>query len=129
LSNLSLQKMLYIAQMVHLGKVRRPLIRDDFEAWDYGPVLPAVYHKAKIFGSGPVRNVFRTIEGIEANDDADNWLLRAYNSLIQKNPGELISITHWDKGAWAKNYEPGVRHIVIPMGDILEEYKARNLGN
>jgi uncharacterized phage-associated protein len=49
---MKLQKLLYYAQgfaMVILGK---PLFDEDFEAWDYGPVLRAVYDKFKGYGSG-----------------------------------------------------------------------------
>jgi|GEM_PF-6636616 len=38
-SNLELQKILYIAHMVYLGETdSHPLIKENFEAWDYGPV-------------------------------------------------------------------------------------------
>jgi uncharacterized phage-associated protein len=51
ISNMKLQKLLYYAQgfsMVILGK---PLFEDDFEAWDYGPVVRVVYDKYKSYGS------------------------------------------------------------------------------
>src|SRR5690606_7691743 len=60
LSNLQLQKLVYLAHMVHLGSVDREkgLIRERFEAWDYGPVSPALYSEARAFGSGSVKNIF-----------------------------------------------------------------------
>ena len=36
-TNLALQKILYLAHMVHLGRTGRALIDGEFEAWDYGP--------------------------------------------------------------------------------------------
>ncbi|MGN8398370.1 Panacea domain-containing protein [Helicobacter pylori] len=39
ITNLKLQKMLYIAQAESDSK----LIKEDFQAWDYGPVIPDVY--------------------------------------------------------------------------------------
>ena len=38
---------------------------------------------------------------------------------------QLVAITHWQKGAWAKHYRPEVRHCIIPNSDILKEYRAR----
>ena len=50
ISNLTLQKMLYIAQVIYLGTFDSRLFKAEFEAWDYGPVIPEVYHRFKIFG-------------------------------------------------------------------------------
>ncbi|WP_158922985.1 type II toxin-antitoxin system antitoxin SocA domain-containing protein [Acidisphaera sp. S103] len=58
LSNLALQKVLYIAHMVHLGRCKDPLVDERFQAWDYGPVLPSLYRPVRMFGSEPVRDIF-----------------------------------------------------------------------
>jgi hypothetical protein len=58
LTNLKLQKMLYLAQMIYMGQFQERLINGAFEAWDYGPVLPAVYGEVKAFGGGAVRYLF-----------------------------------------------------------------------
>ncbi|QZN99150.1 Panacea domain-containing protein [Chenggangzhangella methanolivorans] len=55
LSNLEIQKILYLAHMYHLGRTGQPLINEAFEAWDYGPVVPEVYGRAKGTGSAPIR--------------------------------------------------------------------------
>jgi uncharacterized phage-associated protein len=54
-TNLSLQKILYIAQMLFMGEHNTRLIDTDFEAWDYGPVSPEVYRKVRIFGANPIQ--------------------------------------------------------------------------
>jgi uncharacterized phage-associated protein len=66
-SNLELQKILYLAHMYYLGRHGGPLIREEFEAWDYGPVVPELYHHVKGFGGGPVRNVFHWIDPVAPN--------------------------------------------------------------
>ncbi|MGN8497338.1 Panacea domain-containing protein [Helicobacter pylori] len=50
ITNLKLQKMLYIAQAESDSK----LIKEDFQAWDYGPVIPDVYRNFCINGSTPI---------------------------------------------------------------------------
>ncbi|RWO77206.1 type II toxin-antitoxin system antitoxin SocA domain-containing protein [Mesorhizobium sp.] len=48
LSNLELQKILYLAHMFYLGRTGEPLVSGHFEAWDYGPVHPDLYHRVKV---------------------------------------------------------------------------------
>ena len=125
ISNLSLQKILYMAHMVHMGRHDGDLLIDEtFEAWDYGPVLPSVYHKAKSFGSKPVRNVFRAFPDITDSVELDT-LTEATNALAHTSAGKLVAITHWKDGAWAKHYASNSMGTTIPNSDILEEYMAR----
>lgn len=124
ISNLELQKILYIAHMFYLGKHGAPLVLGHFEAWDYGPVHPTVYHKAKIFGSEPVENIFHAVGSI-AESEVVATLDEAVKVLSDHRPGRLVAITHWDRGAWAKHYLPGERGCVIPNEDILREYQDR----
>lgn len=54
ITNLKLQKVLYFAQAYYLSKVGKPLFSDNIEAWEYGPVIPSIYHKFKSKGSNPI---------------------------------------------------------------------------
>lgn len=51
LSNLKLQKILYFVQAEFLISQGRICFEDDIEAWDFGPVVPAVLREYKFFGS------------------------------------------------------------------------------
>lgn len=123
-TNLALQKILYISQMFYLGKDNARLVNASFEAWDYGPVIPSLYHQVKAFGNKPIRNVFESGHDISKTAEGA-FLSDACDYLLTKNPGELVAITHWDEGAWAQHYQPGVKGIVIPDADIVREYRAR----
>jgi len=48
---MKLQKLIYFAHGWHLGLIRHPLVDELFEAWEYGPVVPSIYHEFKMFGS------------------------------------------------------------------------------
>lgn len=50
LTNLKLQKLLYYAQVLSLKRLKNSLFDDEIEAWEYGPVVPSVYHQYKSFG-------------------------------------------------------------------------------
>jgi uncharacterized phage-associated protein len=51
---MALLKIIYFAHGWYLAKFRRPLIRNDFEAWKDGPVVRAVYDCFRGFGAKPV---------------------------------------------------------------------------
>ena len=124
LSNLKLQKILYIAHMFYLGRTNgEPLVRGAFEAWDYGPVHPNVYHKVKIFGSDPVENIFHDVADMAKGPEKE-ILDEALESLDGFGPGQLVHVTHREGGAWEKNYIPGVRNCIISNKDILAEYNG-----
>ncbi|KAA6406053.1 Panacea domain-containing protein [Candidatus Tokpelaia sp.] len=123
LTNLQMQKILYLAHMVYLGRQRgEPLIREAFEAWDYGPVCPVLHHKLKIYGAEPVGNIFRSYTQLEDNSNEAKILKEALDSLGNLSGGHLVSITHKRGGAWARNYRNGMRGIPIPNQDIIDEY-------
>ena len=123
LSNLELQKILYLAHMFYLGRNGQPLVHGNFEAWDYGPVHPDLYHRVKIFGSDPVGNVFGSVH--EPPEGAERDIIdEAYDNLGNSGPGRLVNATHRRGGAWDINYVPGVRHCIIPNADILTEYRG-----
>lgn len=125
LSNLSLQKLTYIAQMMHLGETGTPLFADDFEAWDYGPVVPRLYHDLKMFGSDPVAPYSRLRSVSELAPNEATIVDQVVELGKQKRPGQLVAITHWDQGAWAKVYAKHRRGLVIPKALIKSEYDSR----
>lgn len=53
---LKLQKLLYFAHGWHLvlEESGQPLLRENIEAWTYGPVVPSVYHEFKEFQNTPI---------------------------------------------------------------------------
>lgn len=125
-TNLQLQKLIYMAQMLHMGRNDgERLVDADFEAWDYGPVAPTLYHKVKMFGNAPIEDVFFDARDFKDEDPRRKILDEVCDNLLHKRPGELVDITHWSEGAWAKNYVPGSRYIPIPDDDIAGEYHAR----
>lgn len=126
LSNLQLQKMIYLAHMFYLGEHNQPLIEEKFEAWDYGPVQPDLYHWVKTYGSAPVRKVLHPkAEPIPAESPTANMLERVLKMTKEKSPAWLVKVTHWSKGAWAKHYRKGAMFISIPNQDILVEFRDR----
>ena len=125
LSNLQIQKILYIADMNFVGQNGVRLIDEAFEAWDYGPVVPTLYHAMKVFGAKPVSDIFWSRQDIDGSPEA-HMLQKALAALKNKTAGQLVENTHWSGGAWAQNYRPGARGIKISDEDMINEYRARS---
>ena len=50
ISNLKLQKILYFVQAEFLVSKDKECFIENIEAWDFGPVVPEVYHRYKVYG-------------------------------------------------------------------------------
>lgn len=126
-TNLQLQKLMYLAQMIHMGRTNgRRLFDGRFQAWDYGPVEPDLYHRLKMFGASSVRNVFSNALAFGQDDARREVMDDVCDRFLKYSGGDLVEITHWDEGAWAKYYIPKARNVTIPDEAILEEYRNRN---
>jgi uncharacterized phage-associated protein len=122
ITNLELQKLLYISHLVLLGAYGKKLVNENFQAWNLGPVLPSVYHWLKVFGISPIRDMFGKYN--TSKDSAEFKIMEeVYDALREMKAYDLIGLTHKEKGGWAKNFEPGL-NALIPDNDIINEYKA-----
>ncbi len=123
-TNLVMQKLIYLAHMVWLGTHHEPLVNGNFEAWDLGPVHPTLYHHVKFFGSSPVQNIFSN-----CSDMPDRMArvsgLDHFTEKWADNAPKLIAITHSETGAWASFYSSGKRQVIIPDDAIRQEYERR----
>lgn len=96
LSNLKLQKLVYYAQGLHLAIYDKPLFNEAIEAWQYGPVVPDLYHYYKAHGAS----------GIPADDNYNpssidkktrEFLDEIYELLGQFSAVRLMGLAHSDE--------------------------------
>lgn len=120
-SNLEVQKLLYLGHMKFLGlHAGKPLVSKSFEAWKYGPVLPDLYHRLKIFGDKSINDFFLVSRNLEL--DEHKILVEVVNQFSDYTPGDLVEITHVSGGAWDQYFVSEGRGVPIPNDAILEEY-------
>lgn len=109
-TNLKLQKLLFFAHADHLVSTGHPLVRDEFEAWSYGPVIPAVYQEFKRFSDNPitgrafrfdpVRQV-RLIAEAQMSAEDVALLRRSCSIYMPVGAGLLSQRSHKPGGPWA----------------------------
>jgi uncharacterized phage-associated protein len=125
-SNLELQKIAYVAEMIHLGRTQRPLTNSDFQAWDRGPVNPELYHWAKMYGAGAVQPaLFQRVQPLSPESEEYRATRDAFEAMRGLSPWQMVASTHQSDGAWASCYQPGRRNVVIPKDRIAAEYNVR----
>ena len=118
--NLKLQKLLYYSQAVHLVlNNKTPLFNDDIEAWDYGPVVPSVYHEYKQYGFDAIPSYEdQVVLNFDEMKTVD-MTLACFG--VQSGPA-LINQTHYED-PWKNAYRPGRPSMIITIDAIYDFFK------
>jgi uncharacterized phage-associated protein len=124
-SPLDIQRILYIAQMVHLGERETPIFPDLFKASMMGPIIPRLMPVLK--------RRYATDNRVHLNAlsaDATETLESVTRQLSDFSAGRLVSITHGDKSAWGKHFTISVARepyagVKIPLAAMVEDYHSR----
>lgn len=116
ITNLKLQKILYFVQAEFLvsSPMHSPCFSDTIEAWDFGPVVPAVYHHYKIYGNAiipsDVNDVLRlSCERISGDDRV--MIESMVNQLAKYTASQLVQFTHAQE-PWKKAYIRGYNNPI-----------------
>lgn len=133
ISPMKLQKLVYYAHGWYAGHTGQPLINEAVEAWQYGPVIPSLYHEFKRFGAGSITGKATDFEGLQLRevsppDDPSlrKFLENVWNSYGQFTGIRLSEMTHAPDGPWDQTWKAsaGMRGADIPFERIAEYFKA-----
>ena len=100
ISNLQLQKLVYIAHGYMLGWKNKPLCNDAMEAWVYGPVVSNVYHLFKDNGKAPIPVNQNVVTDLDGDIDAEYIIDGVVRHYGNKSAPELVSLTHQKNTPW-----------------------------
>lgn len=114
ITNLKLNKLLYYAQGCCLSRLGRPLFPEQIEAWDYGPVVPAVYHKYKVCGKSPIRTTDDDYDRGVFTEEETAVLIDVMREYGQYTGHALVSKTHQTGTPWRQTVERGSKIIPHP---------------
>lgn len=111
ITNLKLNKLVYYSQVESLRKYNRPLFDDIVEAWQYGPVEPAVYRAFSSYG----RNRISKSTGSAILDGTPKKLIDSVmDKLGMLTAFDLVTLSHKPDGAWASVYSPDRDNPITP---------------
>jgi uncharacterized phage-associated protein len=123
LTPMQLLKLVYIAHGWMLGLYHRPLIRDEVQAWQYGPVIPTLYNAIRSYRSAPVTNRINA-EARPLDSASDSILRQVYERYGRMSGPALSRLTHAPNTPWALTYYPGAFGVPI-SNDLIEDHYAR----
>lgn len=109
ITNLALQKLLYFAHALFLIERKRPLVSGYFEAWEYGPVHPAVYQAFKTAKDKPI--TFRASQRdivtgtarplpVLTESEVVSHVVRIISQYGSMTPSQLVNISHAKGAPW-----------------------------
>jgi uncharacterized phage-associated protein len=113
ISPLKLQKMMYFLHGWYLAITGDSLIDEGFIRWQYGPVVPSVYHALKDYRSLPIDDYIKQYHA--QSDDfvplfVDTKVLPKFNEILERvwsqysefSATQLSSMSHEAGGPWSR---------------------------
>ena len=121
LTNLKLQKILYLSQGIFLGKTagKNELFNDEIEAWKLGPVIRDVYSTYAECGSSPITELDIPAEYSDdkLSDEIKAFLNKIWNDFGKYSASHLVCLTH-NQTPWIKSYKED-RKLTIPKANLV----------
>lgn len=108
-TNLALQKIIYFCHVWMLIKHKESLVRHEFEAWEFGPVLPYVYRDFKAHGDGEIttrayslntENGQRELAKIDFPAEKKEFINLIIDFYGRLSAFDLVKMSHVNNGPW-----------------------------
>lgn len=111
LTPLKLQKVMYFLTSEYAKETGgENLMLDNFQAWAYGPVVPAIYQEFKSFRANPITDYATDSQGyilkvtVAENPAFERTLSRVWGATASKTPTQLVVISQADGSAWSQTW-------------------------
>ncbi len=119
LTPLQLLKLVYISHGWSFPINGGPLIGERIEAWQYGPVVPSLYHAIKGFRNAPVTQPIP--DGDTPLTPREEALVKTVHDTYGRySGGQLSAMTHRVGTPWAIAWERGRNSEIT--NDVISEY-------
>ncbi|PBB57954.1 MULTISPECIES: type II toxin-antitoxin system antitoxin SocA domain-containing protein [Mesorhizobium] len=124
LTQIDVQKILYFLHGHHLVEHGKPLIKTEFEAWDFGPVQRIVYDEYKRFGDHPIDEMAQKFDPVARTSTAfprltDNAAVstieRHLYNYLEIPSFAMVDLTHRPGTPWSRTVESAKTRVNVGM--------------
>lgn len=120
LTNMKLQKLVYIAHGWSLALLGRPLLYNDIQAWPWGPVIPKLYKPLRKYGSGVVTEPIPCDERVDVFSPEMDIIEGVWKGYGRYSAAQLSGITHKSGTPWSEVWPQN------PQGEIPDDLIKRH---
>lgn len=122
LTNMQVQKHVFLAQGFCLGLLSRPLYYNDTHAWQWGPVVPRLYKALQQYGSGVVGAEIAAEDELPTDSEEYRVVQGVWKAYKGYTGPQLSELTHRPGTPWSKAWETQ-KFSVIPQECIQSYYE------
>ena len=112
LSNLELQKTLYFTELDYIKEFGKSLISNDFEAWQYGPVVRDVYCEYRNYGANSIDKPEKETLSKELTEKELKIINQSIEKCNKESYWNLVEKSHREGGAWEKSFKEDKKEII-----------------
>lgn len=125
-TNMKLQKLVYIAHGYSLGLALPPLIYNDIHAFEWGPVIPVLYKQLKEYKADKVDKLIPNDAEVLPAFGAGKMLVdKVWAGYGSFDGLDLSRITHKPDTPWSKTWAVN-KHGII-QNDLIRDYYSKLL--
>mgnify|MGYP005883049583 FL=1 len=125
---LALEKIMYFVDCEYIKRYGEPIFRDEFQAWDFGPVIPKVYRKYKFHGYDKIilTNEQKLIVCSKMMKFKDyDKISSVIDEVIERYEGytanDLVTESHEEGSPWDLVYNDGFGRNEIISKDLIKQ--------
>lgn len=123
LTNMQLQKLVFLSQGYTLAILGDELYYHDTHAWQWGPVVPKLYKSLQKFGRDFVDENLSAEDTIDPSSDEAAIISAVWEGYGHMTGMQLSELTHKPNTPWSVTWEHS-QFDVIPQELIAEHYKG-----
>ena len=122
LTNMQVQKLVFLAQGYSLAILGRCMFENNIHAWQWGPVIPRLYKALQEYGSGDVTSNLQADEPVPEKSEEAEIIAGVWDAYGSYSGSQLSALTHKPGSPWEAQWNRK-RFGVIPVDDIKAYYE------
>jgi len=123
LTNMQVQKLVFLAHGYHLAILGQPLYSHATYAWPFGPVVRTLYEQLRQYGNGEVTAALPTKDQVAADSVAADIIAGVWEGYGDRTGSQLSALSHKKGSPWRQTWEKDKFGVILP-DTIAAYYKS-----